>query len=324
MNSKYRANFTISFYRNSIGHDRLVELFNKLALFKVYKYEISEFKDKRIKKDQFYYYLENIKNVSSNVRLTLLSSIKQNDFLNLYYYKTTNVFYIYGGIGDDDFDIWHSIENTIFDFAVNNHINSSSIRLTGESMFNELKHPSQIQRLRPDIKEIKMKGNFADPEQFPAHTHNIDGLWFGCCYEMWFGRDYDKYIPLDKIRSFDRCKQNETLDNGTVHIVLYDSPDDYASEKSVANAWAFRRHTECDKAADYWEAQVRELSKGLNDQVYEIEEGKFPHGGIRLLKTYLDENGKHVPKHEAVKVHISERGTDGKTVFAETVELNKI
>ena len=109
MNSKYRANFTISFYRNSIGHDRLVELFNKLTLFKVYKYEISEFKDKRIKKDQFYYYLENINNISSNVRLTLLSSIKQNDFLNLYYYKTTNVFYIYGGIGDDDFDIWHSI-----------------------------------------------------------------------------------------------------------------------------------------------------------------------------------------------------------------------
>ena len=41
--------------------------------------------------------------------------------------------------------------------------------------------------------------DFTDPEQFAGHTHFHKGLWFGCTYEMWYGPDYDRYIPLEKI-----------------------------------------------------------------------------------------------------------------------------
>lgn len=211
-------------------------------------------------------------------------------------------------------------------FSKGKDIVSASVRTAEEFYYYDCMDLENIKKLHPEMTEIKTVGDKAslraDPEQFAAHTHEHEGIWFGCCYEMWFGRDYDKYIPLEKLKSFKECKLNETLDNDTVHIILYDAPDEFSTERSVERAWAFRKHTDCDCAAEFWEKRVHELAREAGHFTYEIEEGNFPHGGIRLLKTYLDENGKHVNKCDAVKVHIYEGGTDGKPVFEEIVELN--
>ena len=321
INFSIRSELIDNIYQNN------VELYKSLILFKSTRYTIKGYKGTRLKKEEFFGYIERISDFKKYATFLIESSSDTMDCLWLRYYHSTNIVEIFGNICISETLSFDVIKTKIVEYVAKNKIISVSVRTFDEYRFNDTTYIDMVKLIHPEMTSIKTVGQKphidADPEQFPAHTHNIDGIWFGCCYDMWFGRDYDKYIPLEKLRSFDQCKLNETLENGTVHIVLYDSPDDFASEKSVANAWAFRRHTECDKAADYWEAQVRELSKGLNDQVYEIEEGKFEHGGIRLLKTYLDENGKHVPKKDAVKVHISERGTDGKTVFAETVDISK-
>ena len=44
----------------------------------------------------------------------------------------------------------------------------------------------------------------------------------------------------------------------------------------------------------------------------EIEKGLFPHGGIRLVKSYLNENDQPTIKAKAIKVHISELAKNGK------------
>ena len=53
-----------------------------------------------------------------------------------------------------------------------------------------------------------------------------------------------------------------------------------------------------------------------------IEDGGCTHGGFRRVQTFLDENGALVSREQASQIHISERGTDGKNVFEETVPLN--
>ena len=102
---------------------------------------------------------------------------------------------------------------------------------------------------------------------------------------------------------------------------MYDSYADFSNPESVRRAWGFRHHTDCDAAADYWTEEINKLIVAQMEYQAEIEYGTFPHGGMCLIKLYLDENGKPIAKSKAVKVHISERGTDGKSVFQEIVEL---
>ena len=323
MTTRIYVNFFISFLLVEDDVAKISELFRNLVFFKPTKFWIRDLHLYKNKQKIFFDVMSDPQLLKKHRSFTAEPSRLGGHFTFLNYYPDTNIVTINGGIEIADIKDLSQILEPLTDYLTRNNILSASVRLADEYMFNDRIDLDNVRSKHPELKSVKTIGTppYADPEQFPAHTHNIDGIWFGCCYEMWFGSDYDKYIPLEKLRSFNQCKLNETLENGTVHIVLYDSPDDFASEKSVANAWAFRKHTECDKEADFWEAQVRELSKGLGQQVYEIEEGKFPHGGIRLIKTYLDENGKHVPKHEAVKVHISEREHDGKAVFEKIDDL---
>ena len=325
MSISKKINFTIKVELIDELYPNIVDLYRSLILFKSSRYTIEGYKGSKLKKADFFSCIEQLSDFKKYNAYLIESSSDTMDCLWLRYYHSTNIIEIFGNICISDLFSFDIIKTIIDGYSARNSVLCISIRTFDEYRYNDTTYIDMVKLIHPEMTSIKTVGQKphidADPEQFPAHTHNIDGIWFGCCYEMWFGRDYDKYIPLEKLRSFDQCKLNETLENGTVHIVLYDSPDDFASEKSVANAWAFRKHTECDKEADFWEAQVRELSKGLGQQVYEIEEGKFPHGGIRLIKTYLDENGKHVTKKDASKVHISERGHDGKAVFEKIDDL---
>ena len=86
--------------------------------------------------------------------------------------------------------------------------------------------------------------NRIDNSQFPGYSTSHHGAWFGCRHEMWFGRAYDRYIPLDLLSQFTACAKNETLGNGTVHIVMYDAPDRFRGPESVKRAFAFRALTD--------------------------------------------------------------------------------
>ena len=160
-----------------------------------------------------------------------------------------------------------------------------------------------------------------DPKTRPARTVSYEGFWVGCCYEMWFGKDYDEIIPLETFGSFGDCTLNETLANGTVHIVMYDDSHSFGSDEAFRRAAAFRAHAELDSA----EVKALDKAKELKNEGgwfnSSIEKGHFPHGGCLLLKNYTDKNGQLTYKNQAAKVFISERGPDGKAVFQEIVEL---
>ena len=61
---------------------------------------------------------------------------------------------------------------------------------------------------------------------------------------MWFGKAYNKYIPLDLLSQFTECAKHETLGNGTVHIVMYDAPEQFCKPESAKRAFAFRTLTD--------------------------------------------------------------------------------
>jgi hypothetical protein len=249
-----------------------------------------------------------------------------SNWISLQYFPITGIVAIRFDIQNGEINVLFETEKVINEFVQNHPIISASVRSFNEWKWNDYLNLKYQETAHPELPEIKVKylagrPSSADLEQFAGHTHLYEGLWFGCTYEMWYGPDYDRYIPLEKIASFDDCSEKEIFENGTVRIKMYDSYADFSKPESVRRAWGFRQHTDCDAAADYWTEEINKLIVAQMEYQAEIEYGTFPHGGMCLMKTYLDENGKPITKSKAVKVHISERGTDGKSVYSETVEL---
>jgi len=319
----------LSFYRSQVKTEEIIALMRSLMFFQPKSYRSDPKDFKRIGCKKFWEQLNLNLAKQDNFRMELeqYRPYPQNtNCLDLEYISVTDIIKIRCHIGNEEIDILAETERVINQFVQTHSILSASLRCWDEVMWNDDHDLKDQQERHPELPEIKVKylggvPSSADLEQFAGHTHLYEGLWFGCTYEMWYGPDYDRYIPLEKIASFDDCSEKEIFENGTVRIRMYDSYDDFSKPESVRRAWGFRQHTDCDAAADYWTEEINKLIIAQMEYQAEIEYGTFPHGGMCLIKSYLDENGKPITKSKAVKVHISERGTDGKSVFQEIVEL---
>lgn len=161
---------------------------------------------------------------------------------------------------DCDFD---AVRGIVQRFVQTHPVICGSLRTVKESLWN--RYGSYIvngvnyslkscTHEHPELPEIRLdsSGNI-DNTQFAGYGTSFCGVWFGCSYEMWFGRAYDKYIPYALLTSFTDCKQHETLTNGNVHIVMYDAPDAFKSEESLRRAWRWRAHTDYISLAAEWQ-----------------------------------------------------------------------
>lgn len=318
----------LSFYRSQVKTEEIIALMRSLMFFQPKSYRSDRKNFKRLGSKNFWEQLEI--NLQCKEKFYAEAKMVNSDpyisnWITLEYSAVTGIAAIRFDITNNDINILSIAERTVNEFAEKHHIISASIRSFSEWKWNDYSNLKYQIEAHPELSEIKTMqialDDYADPEQFAGHTHFHKGLWFGCTYEMWYGPDYDRYIPLEKIASFDDCSEKEIFENGTVRIRMYDSYDDFSKPESVRRAWAFRHHTDCDAAADYWTEEINKLIVAQMEYQVEMEYGEFPHGGMCLMKAYLDENGKPITKSKAVKVHISERGTDGKSVFQEIVEL---
>ena len=273
------------------------------------------------------------------LRLNLLSGDKMRmdahagifNRLFLRYEPVTDILCIYLWLNDDRYD---TVQEIVHQFAQSHPILSASMRTSAESDWNSYLDCftadgtntaiAKIHVEHPEISEVNLiyqkttpPKPLIDKQQFAGFTTEFDGVWFGCTHEMWFGRNYDKYLPLQTLAAFRDCAQNETLANGTVHIVMYDAPDAFRSEESLRRAFAYRAHTDYVNLAADWRKRLSAAPERRGFANMEIVSGTFPHGGVKRVLTYLDADGRPVIRKKASQVHISERGADGKELFLE-------
>lgn len=92
-------------------------------------------------------------------------------------------------------------------------------------------------------------GELIDIEANPGHDHISTRIWFGSCYQMWFGKDYYRFIPREKICGFTDCFENAELGNGVQRVTLYENMWDFDLPKSRETQSAFRRSLDIDRVA---------------------------------------------------------------------------
>ena len=172
------------------------------------------------------------------------------------------------------------------------------------------------------IKDQIMNRDILDIEQFSGHSHEYGGIEFTSTYLMWFGKDFFRFVPQETLTSFKECVSNETFDNGTVRIQLYEDINDFNTAETDRRQWAFRKHTNIDKVAEEWNKEYLAMaSKDKSGANMTFENGHFEHGGVKLVKLYLDKDNNTTTKKHAVKVKCVEYDSAGNVVFDDILSV---
>lgn len=157
-----------------------------------------------------------------------------------------------------------------------------------------------------------------DIEKMPGYEKQVGGIWYGAVWQMWFNKPYYKYVDKTAIESFNDCFINEKLNNDCIHIQLYEHMEDYEKPENRRRQWAF-------KDAIGFEDVIRKAQEDFeqqeNNPMAEINLGKFEHGGVKEMRTYLTEKDEITPRSFAEKVEITEYNEKGKIVYREVVSM---
>ena len=205
---------------------------------------------------------------------------------------------------------------------------SASFRDRLDSIFSTTNDISFYEEKGIDTSKLKkvIRATFNDEvldiEQFSGHSHEYGGIEFTSTYLMWFGKDFFRFVPQETLTSFKECVSNETFDNGTVRIQLYENINDFNTEETDRRQWAFRKHTNIDKVAEEWNKEYLAMaSKDKSGANMTIENGNFEHGGVKLVKLYLDKDNNTTTKKHAVKVKCVEYDSAGNVVFDDILSV---
>ena len=160
--------------------------------------------------------------------------------------------------------------------------------------------------MRGDSRHVKLIRNshneeIIDLEANPGHEHVGNGIWFGSCYKMWFGKEYYHYISKDKLKNFKNCHENVELENDVIRITLYQDIWAYNESQNRMIQWDFRNTVEMDKVAHSLEKSLKEKAVDADPEI-EIIAGNSSDGESKLIKYYYDEKGNLTQKSKAKKV----------------------
>lgn len=184
----------------------------------------------------------------------------------------------------------------------------------------ELKGKS-MEGIKTKKSDIFPDDDIVDIEYNAGHSHVVNGIWFGSCWKMWYGREYFKYIPIEVLTNFKKCYENIINSNDCIRITLYESPWDYDKKENRDIQWNFRRSVGVDEVART--LKNNDKSNTNTDATIEISEGNFEHGGIRIIKYYYDSEGELIEKSKAIEVKIYELGDKGELLWSKSEKINQ-
>lgn len=162
--------------------------------------------------------------------------------------------------------------------------------------------------IKTKMREFGLKEEIVDVEYNPGHSHRPQGIWFGSCHKMWFGKVYYQYIDKEKLLKFDNCYENKELENDVIRITLYEDIWAYDKEENRKIQWDFRKKAGVDDVAHLLEIMDRQKNHGAE---IEILTTNLPNGELRVIKYYLDDEDNYISKEKASKVRtygFSEKG----------------
>ncbi|HZV00096.1 MAG TPA: hypothetical protein VFF73_25490 [Planctomycetota bacterium] len=148
---------------------------------------------------------------------------------------------------------------------------------------------------------------FLDIRTNPGRESFFLGIMLTASWRMWFGPGIRRFIPHERVLTFDGARRVDKFSNNVVFAELFADPLDAETPNGREIQRRFREWT----GMDFLEQHVADYEQ-RPDPCFSIEEGVFEHGGDRRLSTWLDARGKPTNQSRAVFKHVVEiRIADG-------------
>jgi hypothetical protein len=142
----------------------------------------------------------------------------------------------------------------------------------------------------------------------PGRRVPAPAMWLWAASKMWFGPAAAIVLDMERLRSFDARKPVKQ-ERDVIIIELFDPAERVKvirREQERFRAWMGYDSLERDAAL---------LAGKIADPSVEVETGRFPHGGERLVTEWYDAGGLHVPRSRATRRSITEFDAVGRVVW---------
>ncbi len=159
----------------------------------------------------------------------------------------------------------------------------------------------------------------SDPE-FPDRTiidirHNpgrldlLPGMWMGAAWRIYCGPSAIALLGRERLLSFEGAFSREVTDSGVVVTTLFRDPHEPASVAARDTQARFRRWLRLDEIAD------ATSDVGVGEGGLLVEEGRFPHGGVRRVTARYDSVGRLAHRASAIREETFELDAEGEILW---------
>jgi hypothetical protein len=167
---------------------------------------------------------------------------------------------------------------------------------------------------RIDADKLRRDPDFPDREiidttQNSGRLDLLPGMWMGAAWRVCFGPLAIALLGLERICAFEDCYSQETRDSGVIVVTLFRDPHSTSSPEVRATQRRFRQWLRLDEIAE----STSEIGEGEGGLL--IEEGRFPHGGIRRLTAHYDSKGRPTRRSSATRKETFELDSQGVLVW---------
>lgn len=178
------------------------------------------------------------------------------------------------------------------------------------------------------VKGIPLKKDLNDPDKYevdiekmPGYEENINNIWYGAAWKMWFNTPYYQYVPKDTLENYKDCYKNEKLSDECICITLYEDIDDYDNPKNRELQWKFKKAINFDELVR--KAKENKIKKPVDPEIA-FEYGDYKNGAKRRKITYLNDVMDIAHKSKATQAEIIYYDSNGKFLSQEIKEIEEL
>jgi hypothetical protein len=182
-----------------------------------------------------------------------------------------------------------------------------------ESSIATFEQRGRSHRHLPKVRDETFGGLKIDTRGNPGRRVSYPGMWLQSCWQMWFGGGAYRCLPVTRLREFAGATRIATLPSGATFVQLYDDPFTYEVEENRLLQAQFREWSGMN------ELELTALAAGSQaaDPTFELRQGLFPHGGVRLIIEWRDSGGSPARRSQASQRIDTELDSKGRELWSE-------
>jgi len=216
----------------------------------------------------------------------------------------------------EDFDFWE-IYSVVFNLPGFNALLASDpvdVQWQGEESIEAFEQEGRDHGHLGKIEDLDFGGKKIDISQNYGRRSLFPGFWLQAPWKGCFSPSSLAVFGKEKLLELTDVQEIKELDDGTVYVQLFDDVFSAGLPENRARQKRFRELL----GLDLLETESLSEASRQGDPAVEIDEGGFEHGGVRLIRRWLDADGRPTRRSNAKRSEEVELDQQGRVVWRST------